>query len=59
MWEARLEGTRATLLATEQHAHALEQQLAMRPKVQLVEELRRQIRLLQVSPGLALHPMKP
>ena len=36
MWEARLEGLKATLQATEQHAHALERELAMRPTVQQV-----------------------
>ena len=36
MWEARLEGLKATLQATEQHSHALERELAMRPTVQQV-----------------------
>ncbi len=36
MWEARVEGLRASMQATEQHARALEEQLANRPTNQLV-----------------------
>ena len=36
VWEARMEGLRATLHATEQHAHALEEQLKMRPTARQV-----------------------
>ncbi len=36
MWEARVDGLKASLQATEQHARALEQQLAMRPTNQMV-----------------------
>ena len=31
MWEARVDGLRSTLTATEQHSKALEEELAMRP----------------------------
>lgn len=34
--------------ATEQHAQALERELSMRPTSRLVEDLRHQIRMLQV-----------
>lgn len=36
MWDARVEGLKATLVATEQHTHALEAELRMRPTVQQV-----------------------
>ena len=36
MWESRLEGLKATLQATEQHARALDRELGMRPTVQQV-----------------------
>jgi hypothetical protein len=39
MWEARLEGVRASLAATEQHARALEQELAARPTNQQVNKI--------------------
>uniref|UniRef100_A0A7S3QQW6 Cux N-terminal domain-containing protein n=1 Tax=Dunaliella tertiolecta TaxID=3047 RepID=A0A7S3QQW6_DUNTE len=46
MWAARVEGLKATIQATEQHARAMEEQLAMRPTNQQVEELRQQVRML-------------
>lgn len=39
MWEARVEGMRATLQATEQHSRALEQELGMRPTAAQVTDL--------------------
>ncbi|GLC41611.1 hypothetical protein PLESTF_000273100 [Pleodorina starrii] len=47
MLETRLEGVKATLAATEQHAAALEEELAARPTQQQLEELRAQLRVLQ------------
>lgn len=41
MWDARVEGLKATLVATEQHTHALEAELRMRPTVQQVRGGRR------------------
>jgi homeobox protein cut-like len=37
MWSARVEGLKSTIQATEQHARAVEQQLAMRPTNQQVK----------------------
>lgn len=47
MLEAKVEGLRATLAATEQHAQALEEELAARPTQQQMEDLRQQLRVLQ------------
>ncbi|KAG2424374.1 hypothetical protein HXX76_014583 [Chlamydomonas incerta] len=47
MAEARLEGLKATLAATEQHAAAVEAELAARPTQGQMEELRQQLRVLQ------------
>ncbi|KAG2490870.1 hypothetical protein HYH03_010788 [Edaphochlamys debaryana] len=47
MLETRLEGLRATLTATEEHAAALEQELAARPTQSQLEDLRSQLRVLQ------------
>ncbi|GIL55034.1 hypothetical protein Vafri_10686 [Volvox africanus] len=47
MLEARLEGLKSTLAATEQHAAALEAELAARPTPLQLEELRTQLRVLQ------------
>lgn len=47
MWATKLEGLRATLQATTLHSQALEEELAMRPTVVQVEELKQQIRILQ------------
>ncbi|GIL82819.1 hypothetical protein Vretimale_8189 [Volvox reticuliferus] len=47
MLETRMEGLKSTLAATEQHAAALEAELAARPTPLQLEELRAQLRVLQ------------
>ncbi|MEW5305958.1 MAG: hypothetical protein WDW36_008467 [Sanguina aurantia] len=47
MWEGRVEGVRASLRATEGHAVALEEELAVRPTNAQMNELRSQLRILQ------------